>query len=342
MRFTDFILCALLQVFRPGDATNRLVGGACVLILILPQAGWAQSYPSKPVRIICGFPTGTAVDLVARLAAQTLTDNLGQQVIVENRTGASGALAAERVAKSAADGYTLLLVSAVNTALPALRSALPYNQDRDFTAISLMAVGNFVLVVHPSVPAKTVHELISLAKQRPGKLSYGSSGLGTVAHLAAELFKVESKVNIIHVPYKGATDSVVATVSGEVDLTFTTLTAVLPFLEPGKERLRPLAVTGSTRSVLLPGIPTMSEAALPGYDRTGWYGISAPAGLPADVLALLNAVVSKGFSTKEMREVLNKQGLEPKVTTPRQFGDFMSREVAQNTKLIAGAGIRSE
>ena len=324
---------------------SRMLPGAALLgaaLLGLPCIAAAQAYPAKQIHIICGFPTGTAVDSVARMMGQALTDGLGRQVVVENRTGASGTIAPERVAKSPPDGYTLLLVSAVNTALPALRKNLPYNAEKDFSAIALAAIGSFALVVHPSVPAKSVKELISLARANPGRLSYGSSGIGTVAHLAAELFKAEGKAGITHIPYKGATESTVATVSGEVDLTFATLTAIIPFLGKGHERLRPLAVTSASRSAFMPDLPTVGEAGLPGYDRTGWYGLSAPAGVPADIINQLNGIIVKALGSAEAREALKRQGLEPRPTTPREFAEFMSREIAQNTKLISLAGIKAD
>jgi tripartite-type tricarboxylate transporter receptor subunit TctC len=233
---------------------------------------FAQTYPTKPIRLVVGFSAGSAADFTGRLLAQKLAEQLGQSIIVENRVGAGGTIATERVVSAAADGYTLLLITAPETAQPALRK-LPYDMERDLAPISLVTIGAFVLVVHPSVPARNVKELIALARAQPGKLSYGTSGVGSSAHLAGALFNALAGVNIVHVPYKGSPEVVVANVSGQVDLSFPSNVAVLPLIPIGK--LRPLALPSAKRSTLMPSIPTLSESGVPGYDRYSWYGISA-------------------------------------------------------------------
>jgi tripartite-type tricarboxylate transporter receptor subunit TctC len=313
-----------------------VAAGSCVL---MPPA-YAQTYPAKPVRMIVGFAAGGATDTTARLVAQRLSDQLGRPVVVENRTGAGATIATERVATSAPDGYTLLMMAAADTVQPALRLKLPYDLERDFSPVSLVASGSFVLVVHRLVPARNVKELIALARAQPGKLTYGSSAVGSTPHLAGELFRLTSKVNIVHVPYKGASEFVIAAAGGQIDMGFPSITPALPLLETGK--LKALAVTSVKRSALLPQVPTVSESGLPGYEVSTWYGVTAPAGVPKEIVSRLNAVIGKAVNAPEMKEALNKQGLEPRTSTPEQFAAFVKTEIAQNAKLIKAAGIQAE
>lgn len=310
---------------------------ACANLRVLDSS--AQSYPVKPIRIVVGFTAGGAPDVAARMVAQRLPDYLGQPVIVENRTGASGSIANERVATSPADGYTLLLMPASGTILPALRARLSYNLERDLTPVSLVAFGAFVLAVHPSVPARNVKHLITLGRLHPGKLSYGSSGVGSVSHLAGELFNLMARVNIIHVPYKGGAESVVATAAGEIDMGFINIPAALPLLS-GK--LRPLAVTSAKRAALLPSVPTLNESGLLGYNCSAWYGVLAPAGVPKDIIARLNTEIGKVVNAPETKESFYKQGLEPQTNTPEQFAALIHAEIAQNAKLVKLAGVKRE
>lgn len=300
----------------------------------------AQSYPARPIRIIVGFPAGSGADFVARMVGQRLSASLGQPVIVENRTGASGTIATGVVAAAAPDGYTLLQVTAAEAAQPALRAKLPYSLERDFAPISLVAIGTFVLVVHPSVPARDVSQLVALARAQPGKLNYGSSGAGSSPHLAATLLQQMAKVKIVEVPYKGATESVTATVAGEVDFSFPSLTAALPLMESG--RVRVLGVTSNKRAALLPQVPTIGESGLPGFDRSTWHGLLAPAGTPKEIITALNALVVKIVNTQEMRDLLARQGLEAQTSTPEQFAALIKNELTQITRLIQSAGIRTE
>ncbi|MBI4190675.1 MAG: tripartite tricarboxylate transporter substrate binding protein [Betaproteobacteria bacterium] len=294
----------------------------------------------KLIRIIHGYTAGTGTDVMARMVAQKLSESLGQPVVVENRVGASGSMANERVATSPADGYTLLMCQASCTILPALRTKLPYDLTRDFTGVSLVATSTYVLVVHPSVPARDVKELITIARATPGKLSYGSAGVGTSSHLAGELFNLMAKVSILHVPYKGTPEFAVANASGQVDLGFSSITPALPLLSAGK--LRALAVTSGKRTSLMPSTPSLNELGLAGYNRVAWFGVLAPAAVPKDIVGRLNAVIVKAFNTAEAKEQLYRQGLEPQTTTPEQCSTFVREEVAQNGKLIRLIGIKPE
>ncbi len=296
----------------------------------------AQDYPVKPVSMLVGFTAGGVVDTTARLLAQKLSEPLGQPVVVENRAGASGAIAAERVATSRPDGYTVLLISTTDTILPALNSKLPYDLERDLTAVSLVATGTFVLVVHPSVPARNIKELILIARSQPGKLNYSSPGVGTSSYLAAEFFNLMAKTKIVHVPYQGGADSIIAVAGGQIDISYPSIPSLRPFLESGK--LRPLAVTSAKRASAIPAIPTLAESGLPGFDRSSWYGVVAPAAVPKQIIARLNAAIGMVVHTPDMKSALNKQGLEPQTNTPEQFAAFIHSQVTQNSKLIQTIG----
>jgi len=300
----------------------------------------AQTYPVKPVRIVVGFTPGGVADAVGRLLARKMADPLRQQVIVENRGGASGAIANEMVAKSAPDGYTLLIVGGSAAALPALRMNLPYDLERDFAAVALVANAPFVLVVHPSLPARNVRELVALARARPGKVSFGTVGTGSPPHLMAELFKQMAKVDMVHVPYKGGAENAIASASGQVEMSFLSVPSLQPLLANG--RVRPLAVSSAKRVSFLPGLPTLSEAALPGYDYANWNGVVAPAGSPKDIVSRLNAMIVKIVEAPDVKESFSLQGLEPLTGTPEQFAAFMRNEVAKNARLIKMIGIKAE
>ena len=302
--------------------------------------GLAQSYPVKPIRMLAGFAAGSSTDAIARLIAQKLTENLGQSVVVENRTGAAGAIANELAAKSPVDGYTLLVVTPGATILPAIRTKLPYDLERYFAPVSLVANGALALVIHPSVPARSVKELIALARAQPGRLSYGSSGVGSFQHLAGELFNLMGNVNVVHVPYKGGSETVIAAVGGQIEMTYPSVTTALPMLETDK--LRALAVTGLKRESLLPSVPTLNESGLTGYDRTVWYGVAVPAGVPKEIITRLNTIIGKAFNTPEMKEALIKLGAEPQTNTPEQFASFIHNEIAQNARLIKFAKVQAE
>ena len=300
----------------------------------------AQSYPVKPVRILVGFAAGGGTDTAARMVAHKLNESFGQPVIVENRPGSGGIIATQAVAKATPDGYTLLMMAAADSIQPAVRAKLPYALPKDFSPVSLVVSGAYVLVIHPSVPAKNVKELIAIARSKPGSLNYATSGIGSSAHLAAELFNALAGVKTIHVPYKGVSQGVVGVAAGEADMIFASVTAAQSLIEAG--RLRAIAMSTAKRSALMPNMPTLHESGVPGYDRTGWYGVMAPANLPRDVLMKLNTAIRSAVETPEMKAAFFKQGLEVETNTPEQFTEMIRREVESNIKLARAAGIKPE
>ena len=299
-----------------------------------------QTYPAKPIRLVVGYATGGPTDTTARMVAQKLSELVGQPVIVENRAGASGTLGKERVASSPPDGYTLLVMSSGDAIVQALFAKAPRDLELGFAPVSLAATGTYVLIVHPSVPVRNVKELIALARANPGKLTYGSSGVGSSVHLAGELLNVKANLKIVHVPYKSSADSARATASGEVGLSFPGIPGALPFLYAKK--IRALAVTSKKRVTMMAETPTLNESGVPGYDRYGWYGVLAPAGTPKEVIARLNAAMSEVINVADMKAALNLQGLEPQTTTPEQFGAFIQSDIMENAKLIKLIGLKAE
>lgn len=316
----------------------------CVLMIALGGGvapALSQNYPAKPVRIITGFGPGGSTDVIARLVGQKLAEVLGQPFVIENRPGASTAIAAERVATSPPDGYTLLLIASSTTSQSALRKKqLPYDLESGFAHISLVAVGPFVLVVHPSVPANTVKELIALARARPGKLNYGTPGVGSVNHLAALILSQKAQLTMVHVPYKGSSESTVANAAGQIDLSFPSVPAALPLIEP--RRVRALAVTGAKRTAVLPDVPTVAEAALPGYEYTGALGLSAPGATPKEVVARLNSAIVKVVNTPELREAIAKSGFEAQTSTTEQYTAFIKSDIAAIAAVVEAIGLRAE
>jgi len=300
----------------------------------------AQTYSAKPIRLVVGYTTGGPTDTTARMVAQKLSELVGQPVIVENRAGASGTLGKERVASSPPDGYTLLVMSSGDAIVQALFAKAPRDLELGFAPVSLAATGTYVLIVHPSVPVRNVKELIALARANPGKLTYGSSGVGSSVHLAGELLNVKANLKIVHVPYKSSADSARATASGEVGLSFPGIPGALPFLYAKK--IRALAVTSKKRVAMMAETPTLNESGVPGYDRYGWYGVLAPAATPKEVIARLNAAMSEVINVADMKVALNLQGLEPQTTTPEQFGAFIQADIMENAKLIKLIGLKAE
>jgi tripartite-type tricarboxylate transporter receptor subunit TctC len=320
---------------------NRIEWSIAGLVACLSVSGAsAQSYPAKPIRLVIGYVPGGAVDFTARLVGQKLAEIVGQQVIVENRAGAATAIATERVATSPADGYTLLLMPISTANQSALRNNLPYDLERDLTHVSLVSIGAFLLVVHPSLPARSVKELIGLARSKPGTLNYGSAGLGSGNHLAGELFDLMANVKMVHVPYKGSGEAVIAAASGQAPVSFPSVASALPLMAPGK--LKALAVTTARRLSSLPSLPTIDESGLPGYDYFAWYGVSAPAGLPQDVLTRLNTALGKILQMPDIKEAFDKQGFEPRATTPQDYAALIHREIERTGKLIRLTGLKAE
>jgi tripartite-type tricarboxylate transporter receptor subunit TctC len=300
----------------------------------------AQQYPVKPIKIIVGFAAGGASDVTARVLAPKITALLGQPVIIENRLGSGGAIATEFVAKSPPDGYTLLLMPAADAVQPAVRRKLPYDLERDLAPVGRIVLGPWVVVVNPSVPARTAQELIALARANPGKLNYASSGIGSSAHITTELFSSMAGIKLVHIPYKGVSDGVTATAIGQSDMIFASYPAAQPLLQINK--VRPLAVSISKRWVIMPSIPTLAEAGLKEFDRSGWYGILVPAGTSREIVTRLNLAIVSIVNTPEMADTLRKQGLEPSPSTPDEFGAFIRNEVAQNIRIAKSAGINVE
>lgn len=312
----------------------------CTLAPLIPLAA-AQTYPVKPVRIVTGFAPGGSTDVIARLVGAKLTEVLGQPFVIEHRPGAATAIAAERVASSPPDGYTLLLIAASTTSQSALRKkALPYDLENGFAHISMLAAGPFVLLVHPSVPARDVKALIALARAQPGKLNVGSPGVGSVNHLAALLFNHRAQINMAYVAYKGSAEAVVAVASGQIDLSFPSVPAALPLM--AQQRVRALAVTSAQRVAVLRDVPTIAEAALPGYEYSGALGLSAPAGTPREIVARLNASIVKVVNTPELREAIAKLGFEAQTSTAEQFAAFVKEDIARIAAAVAAAGLKAE
>ena len=300
----------------------------------------AQAYPVKPVRVILGTAAGGSGDISARMLTQKMVESLGQPIIVEARPGAGGAIADEAVARSPPDGHTLLYAAGAIATLPALRARLPYDVERDFAPISLVVLTVFTIAVHPSVPVRDAQGLIALARTRPGQLTFSSPGIGSSGHLAGEAFVMMAGVKILHVPYKGAPEAIVGVVAGEIDVGVPSVTGVLPFVNQGK--LKVLAVTTLKRSALMPSVPTLDESGLRGYQRAGWNGFLAPAGVPREIITRLNTLIVKTANAPEMREAMVKRGFEVQTNTPEEFAAFIRSERAQNAKLVKFAGIKIE
>jgi tripartite-type tricarboxylate transporter receptor subunit TctC len=320
------------------ESSRRIAFAATLVFCAFTVA--AQPYPSKPIRIVVGFVPGGAVDFTARLVGQKLSEALSQPVVIENRAGASTAIATERVATAPADGYTLLLIPTSTAVQTALRNNLPYDLKRDLAPVSLVSIGPFVLVVHPSLPVKAPKELIALAQRQPGMLNYGSPGLGSANHLAGELFLLQTKVKIAHIPYKGSGEAVIAAASGQAPVSFPSLAGAMPLIENG--RLRPLAVTGLRRATSLPRVPTLDETLLKGFDYVAWYGVAVPAATPRDIVARLNGAIGRLVQLPEVREALNRQGFEAQASTPDEFAGVINREIEQTAKLIQITGLKAE
>ena len=323
---------------------NANRGGVClsvVLALTAPAAALAQTYPAKPVRIVVGFPAGGPTDIVTRTMAPKMSEGLGQPVLVDNRGGAGGVIATEQVVKAPPDGYTLLMGTIGGIAVA--MSLLPnrsYDTLRDLAPIAQAVTVTNLLVVHPTVPAKNVKELLAIARSRPGRLNYASSGNGTVTHLAGELFKLMGKVDITHVPFKGGAPALTALISGEVDLSYENSLVVTPHVKAGK--VRALAVTGSKRSQLMPELPTISESGLTGYNASGWYGLFAPAATPKNVIARLAHEAVKTLRMPDVVRTLSSQGAEPVGNTPEAFGAFVKSEIDKWANLVKVARMKAD
>jgi tripartite-type tricarboxylate transporter receptor subunit TctC len=303
--------------------------------------GFAQSYPVKPVRIVAPFAPGSTIDIIGRIISPRLSEALGQPVLVENRPGAGGAVGMDAVAKASPDGHVLVIGALGPMAMnPALYPKTPFDPVRDFAAVTLLATGPVVIAVHPSVPAKSVKELVELARRNPGKLDFGSPGVGTSPHLTGELLKMLTGADIVHVPYKGNAEAITDVVSGRVSIVFTGVPPVVALAKAGRVRL--LATTGRSRMPALPDVPTIAEAGLPGAQVLIWYGVAAPAAVPKDVVARLNREIVKVMQMPDIRERFMQQGIDPETSTPEQFARLIRDEYARWTKVIVAAGIKLE
>jgi len=314
-------------------------GATAIALLCAAQtaAQTTSAYPSRAVRVVIPYPPGGGNDIIGRIVAEELGKRLGQQMVVDNRAGGSTAIGAEHAARSAPDGYTLLITSHTTYALlPNLRPKLGYDPQRDFEPVSLLATQSFALAVHPSLPATSVKQIIALARARPGQMTFASAGAGTGTHFSGEQFRVLAGLDILHVPYKGGNPAITSVLSGETTMTFGSLSALSTFVTTKK--LRIIAVTGAKRSPLDPKIPTIAESGLKGYEMTPWYGLTAPRGTPAAIVDRLNAAVVAVTQAKESQERMMKVGYEPEGSTPRQLADHIKAELARYAKLIKAIG----
>lgn len=311
----------------------------CALLAASAQvyAQTVDSYATKPIRLLVGFPAGGSTDILSRQVGLRLSEMLGQQVVIDNRAGAAGNLASELVARGNPDGYTLLMATVSSHGInPGLYRNVRYDPIKDFAPVTLIASYPLILAVNPGVPVKTVKELIALAKSTPGAVRFGSSGNGSPGHLSGEIFKSMAGVELLHVPYKGGAPSTLAVLSGEVQITFATLPGAMPHIKSGK--LNGPAVTTAKRSPALPEVPTIAESGLPGFDISSWAGLMAPAGTPKAVVLKLNAATVKALASPDMRERLASEGAEPVGNTPEQFAAFVKVELTKWARAIKQAG----
>lgn len=318
-----------------------VLAGAAALAAGLPLPGFAQgTYPNRPVRLVVPYPPGGSVDPVARLMADKLTQLWGQQVVVDNRPGASTIIGTEAVAKAAPDGYTLLLTASTHVSNPLLFPSLPYDSFKDFAPVTPIYKADFVLVAHPSVKANTLKEFIAEAKAHPDKYSYASAGNGNANHIAMELFSMLTGARMLHVPYKGGGPLMTDLLSGQVQLYFSVPITAIPYLQKGQ--LKALGTTSEARLALMPGVPTFAEAGLPGFGMKSWLGVLAPAATPRPVVDKVAADIAKVFQMPDVREKLLSQGQIPWTTTPDQFGAIMKSDMAEFARVIKAANIRIE
>lgn len=334
MRHRFPVMERLIMIPTVRAAVAALTG---LLAIALYGEAAAQTYPNKPVRLFVTYAAGGASDIVSRLIAAKLTESLRQQVVVENRPGASGIIASEALARSPADGYTIIHVNIAHGANPYLNAKLPYDTTRDFSPVALLALLPMILVTHPSLPVKSAAELIALIKSRPGQLHYASAGSGSANHLAMELFMHATGLNVTHVPYKGGSPAVTDLLGGQIPMMFITIPPALPHAKAGK--LRVLALSSAKRSRALPDVPTVAEGGLKGFDFNEWQAILAPAGTPRDVIMRLNDDINKALSQQDVRERMAGLGAEIAGSTPEQLAAHISAEIARWGAVIKQAGI---
>jgi len=314
---------------------------ALLLAVLISGTAVCHAFPEKSVRFVVGFTPGGPSDILARALGQKLAERWSQQVVIDNRPGAGGNLAAEAVAKSAPDGYTWLLGNnSILATNQSLYLSLPYDPVKDFAPVALVAIQPNILVVNPSVPATSVSELVSYLKKNPGKVNYASSGSGAAAHLAGELFKAMAGVDIVHVPYKGAQPALTDVIAGQVQMMFATSASVIPYIKAN--RLRALAVTTAQRSASVPELPTVSEAGVPGFEATTWHGVVVPAATPSGLIELLNKQINSALEEKDLKDRLTSLGAEIAIGTPQEFAGYIKRETPKWAKVVKDSGARPE
>jgi len=314
-----------------------------IALLLLAGAGaaFAQQYPAKPIRMIIGFPPGGGTDIIGRIVAQRMSEGLKQQILPDNRGGASGQIAADLAAKAPPDGYTVMMAHiAAMSILPSLYPKLPYDPVRDFAPISLVAISPQIVVVHPSLPVKNIKELIALAKARPAQINYASPGIGTVQHLAGELFNLQAKVNMAHVAYKGAGPSVIDLIAGHVQISFDVIPVVIGHVKAGK--LRAIAVTSEKRTAQMPNVPTVNESGLRGFDLSTWWGLVAPAAVSKDVVARLHGETVRTLGLPDVKERIAAAGADVVGNSPEEFAAFIRNERAKYARIVKEAKIKIE
>jgi tripartite-type tricarboxylate transporter receptor subunit TctC len=325
------------------------VRAACTLVVLgtaaPPSARSAQrssehEYPTKPIRMLVGFPVGGGADVAARVIGPRMSESLGQQIIVDNRPGAGSSIASEITAKAPPDGYTLVSIGSSHAVNAALYPKLPYAAAAGFSAIAIVATSPVVISANPAVPAKTLKDLVALARSRPGQLNYGSAGVNGINHLAAELLKRTANFDITLVPYKGVAQALPAVVAGEVQLMFATLPGSIDQIRAG--RIRAIAVTSARRANAAPDIPTVAESGVPGYEASSWFALLAPAGTPRTIVSRLNAEVLKALQMREVQESLTRQGMDPTGSTPAEADAYLKSEIAKWTRVVREAGIRAD
>jgi tripartite-type tricarboxylate transporter receptor subunit TctC len=310
------------------------------LLGMCAEAVWAQGYPTRPIRLVVASSPGGASDILARLLGQKLSEELHQQVVVDNRGGASGVIGTDIVAKAMPDGYTLLIIQPSLTINPSMIRKLPYDALRDFAPVSLIVDAAQIMTVNPAVPAKSVKDLIAFATAKPGQLMFGSPGVGTSPHLTAELFKLKAGVNMPQVPFKGSGMAFVSLMSGEVSVAFSTVLSAMPHIKSGK--IRPLGVTTLKRVQVMPEVPTIAESALPGFETSQWFGILAPAGTPRRIVERLYHALTRGSNSADLKDRLAAQGVEVVNRKPEEFAAVIKRETAQWAQVIKAAGIKPQ
>lgn len=318
---------------------SRLIKAA-FLLLALSAPAFAQDYPNRPIKLIIPFPPGGSNDVVGRMVAKQLSEKMGQQVYVDNRGGAGGTIGTEALAVSAPDGYTLGIISIAHAVNPALYKQLHYDPIKSFTPISILATGPNVLVVNPTSPIKSVKDLLKLAKEKPGELNYASAGVGSFQHLGAELFKLEAGVNIVHVPYKGGGPAMQDVIAGHVKIMFSSLVQTTPFIKSGQ--LIALGTGGAKRNPVLPDVPTIAEAGVPGYVADNWWGVVAPAGLPAPLAEKIYKDVQAALQSPELKAQFDREGAAVASMSSTEFSDYIKTEIVKWTRVVKEGGITAQ